>query len=231
MAGSCKWAVAASIIAAAINALSDITGKAISAKNNRDAAEEREKYLSRRRREEQDWYDRNYKEDPTMRADAQRAINIISEELKNRNRATAGRAAMGGATEEAVAQEKALGNQALADVIGGIAAEGSKRKDAVDAMHHQAMQNIDDTAFGMQEAENARKAQNLQTAMASAGSLASAIASSNSPESETKKDTAPATPSIMNAGEMQDSPAGSKDAKTQLSTHKPSDYFEQPHLA
>lgn len=226
--GACKWAIAPVIIAAGISALSTLAGQGISAAQNKSAASARERYLNRRRQEEDDWYNRNYNADPTQRADAQRAITMISEELKNRNRATAGRAAMGGATEEAVAQEKALGNQALADVVSSIAAEGSRRKDAIDAQHHQAVQGIDDAEFGMREAENARKAQNLQTAMASAGNLAAAIAGNSGTESAPKADNAPATPM---GGQIYDAPAGSQDSKTQLNQHKPQDFLEQPLLA
>ena len=222
VAGACKWAIAPVIIAAGISALSSLAGQGISSAQNKKAAQNREEYLNRRRQEEEDWYNRNYYADPTQRADAQRAINMISEELKNRSRATAGRAAMGGATEEAVAQEKALGNQALADVVSSIAADNSKRKDAIDAQHHQAVQNINDAEFNMQEAENARKAQNLQTAMASAGNLAAAIAGNSGPD-EVSTDTTPKEQNPTNtAATANSAPAtgGSTDSATQLSTEK-----------
>ena len=212
VAGTCKWAIAPVIIAAGISALSSLAGQGISAAQNKKAAQNREEYLNRRRQEEEDWYNRNYYADPTQRADAQRAINMVSEELKNRSRATAGRAAMGGATEEAVAQEKALGNQALADVVSSIAADNSKRKDAIDAQHHQAVQNIEDAEFSMQEAENARKAQNLQTAMASAGNLAAAIAgNSDWGQAGAGADTTETASAAPTTG-------GSTDSATQLNT-------------
>lgn len=223
VAGTCKWAIAPVIIAAGISALSSLAGQGISSAQSKKAAQNREEYLNRRRQEEEDWYNRNYYADPTQRADAQRAINMISEELKNRSRATAGRAAMGGATEEAVAQEKALGNQALADVVSSIAADNSKRKDAIDAQHHQAVQNIEDAEFNMQEAENARKAQNLQTAMASAGNLASAIAGSDWGEGGAEN-TSPTEQNPTNTAETATTapatPGGSTDSATQLSTEK-----------
>lgn len=191
--GISKWAIAPMIIAAGISALSSLASQGISAKNNKDAAAAREAYLEKRRQDEQNWYDRNYYADPTQRADAQRAINVISEKLKNRNRATEGRAAMGGATEEAVAQEKAASNQALADVVGSIAAEGSKRKDAIDAQHLANQQNIDAAELTMQQQEAARKSQALANAVGAAGTLAASI-----------------------VGNASDSDAGSTNATTQL---------------
>ena len=214
--GASKWAIAPVIIAAGISALSSLAGMGISSAQQKDAASAREKYLARRRAEEQNWYDRNYYADPTQRADAQRAITMISEELKNRNRATAGRAAMGGATEEAVAQEKALSNQALADVVSSIAADNSKRKDAIDAQHQQNVQNIEDAEFNMEQQEEARKAQNLQTAVAAAGNVAAAIAG-NSGDTTTTADAANnkvETPAITTPTET----GGSTNATTQLNT-------------
>lgn len=215
--GASKWAIAPVIIAAGISALSSLAGMGISSAQQKEAANAREKYLARRRAEEQNWYDRNYYADPTQRADAQRAITMISEELKNRNRATAGRAAMGGATEEAVAQEKALGNQALADVVSSIAADNSKRKDAIDAQHHQNVNNIEDAEFNMEQQEAARKAQNLQTAVSAAGNVAAAIAG-NSGDTTTTGDAANnkvETPAIATPTTET---GGSTNATTQLST-------------
>lgn len=215
--GVSKWAVAPAIIAAAISALSSLAGMGISAAQNKKAAQARQEYLDKRKEEEENWYDRNYYADPTQRADAQRAINMISEELKNRSRATAGRAAMGGATEEAVAQEKALGNQALADVVGDIAAANSARKDAIDAQHHAAQQNITDTAFNIQQQEAARRAQNLQAAMANAGSLAASIAGNTGSDDKSANTGNNAAPVV---GQPVDS--GVTDSKTQLNQYKPS---------
>lgn len=218
--GISKWAIAPVIIAAGISALSSLVGQGISSAQNKEAANAREKYMARRRQEEQNWYDRNYYADPTQRADAQRAITMISEEMKNRNRATAGRAAMGGATEEAVAQEKALGNQAVADVVSSIAAEGSRRKDAIDAQHQQNLQNIEDAQFNMEQAEAARKAQNLQTAVAAAGNVAAAIAG-NSGDSTAGAGAAgnnAATPAVATPATET---GGSTNSTTQLSTTTP----------
>lgn len=218
--GISKWAIAPVIIAAGISALSSLAGQGISASQNQKAANARDKYLKQSRQEEQNWYDRNYYADPTQRADAQRLINQVSEELKNRNRTTAGRAAMGGATEEAVAQEKALGNQTLADVVGDIAAANSTRKDKIDEIHHQNVQHLNDAEFDMEQAEAARKAQNIQTAMQTAGSLGAAIAGSSVDDSSAPTETPMTTPADT-ATPVNTPAAGSTDATTQLNATPP----------
>lgn len=218
--GISKWAIAPVIIAAGISALSSLAGMGISAAQNKNAANARDRYLRQSRQEEGNWYNRNYYADPTQRADAQRLINQVSEELKNRNRATAGRAAMGGATEEAVAQEKALGNQTLADVVGDIAASNSARKDKIDEAHHSNVQNINDAEFNMQQAEAARRAQNIQTAMQTAGSLGAAIAGSSADDSTAPTETPMTTPADT-ATPVATPATGSTDAATQLNTTPP----------
>lgn len=223
MAGYCKMAIPAVIIAAGISALSNLVGQGVSSAQNKENQKARERYLKQSRDEEQSWYDRNYYADPTQRADALRLINAISEDNKNRNRAIAGRAAMGGATEEAVAQEKALNNQKEAEVISAIAADNNKRKDAIDAQHHQNVQHLNDAEFNMEQAEAARKAQNLQTAIASAGNIAASIAGNTADGADagntetepvnTPGQQAPVATPPADAG-------GVKDSATQLSTKR-----------
>ena len=88
--------------------------------------------LQEQRRRNQDWYDRNYNEDATQRADAQAILSRTEEAIKARNRAAAGAAAVTGGTEESVAATKAANAQAMADATAQIAVNGERRKDAVD---------------------------------------------------------------------------------------------------
>ena len=88
--------------------------------------------LQEQRRRNQDWYDRNYNEDATQRADAQAILSRTEEAIKARNRAAAGAAAVPGGTEESVAATKAANAQAMADATAQIAVNGERRKDAVD---------------------------------------------------------------------------------------------------
>ena len=91
--------------------------------------------LADRQRENQDWFDRRYNEDATQRADAQRLLTRTEEAIKARNRAAAGTAAVMGGTNERVAAAKAAGNQAMADTASQIAAQGERRKDAIEQQY------------------------------------------------------------------------------------------------
>jgi hypothetical protein len=83
--------------------------------------------------------------------------------LEDRYKRTEGAAAVGGATEEAVARQKAAANEVIGDVTSTIAAQGEAHKDAVSA-NYEAQQ---DAALQKQLAINNQKAQ--ATAQAASG--------------------------------------------------------------
>lgn len=128
------------LLGAAIGAAGSIAGsiaKNKSLKNLKDS-------LERRKRENENWYTRRYNEDATQRADAQRMISMTEEAIKRRNRAAAGRAAVMGGTEESVAAEKEANNVAQANIIGQIAAEGERRKDAIEQQYLNRKERLED---------------------------------------------------------------------------------------
>ena len=129
------------IIGAAIGAAGSIFGGISASK----AMKKMKRNVEEQRRKNQDWYDRRYNEDATQRADAQRILTQTEESIKNRNRQTAGAAAVMGGTDESVAAAKAANNQALADATAQIAAQADARKDNIEATY---MQN--DNAFAEQ---------------------------------------------------------------------------------
>lgn len=87
--------------------------------------------------ENQSWYDRRYNEDVTQRADAQRILAKTEQMIKDRNRRAASVAAVMGGSEESVANEKAAGNEAMAEAVSQIALSGERRKDAVEQQYMQ----------------------------------------------------------------------------------------------
>lgn len=99
------------------------------------ASKQVKKNLQEQRRRNQDWYDRNYNEDATQRADAQAILTRTEEAIKARNRAAAGAAAVTGGTEESVAATKAANAQAVADATAQIAVNAERRKDAIDQQY------------------------------------------------------------------------------------------------
>lgn len=83
----------------------------------------------------QDWYDRRYNEDATQRADAQAMLTQTAEAIKERNRQSAGSAAVMGGTEESVAATKAANAKAMADATSSIVQAGEQRKDNIEQQY------------------------------------------------------------------------------------------------
>lgn len=99
------------------------------------AAKKVQQNIEKQRQENENWYNRRYNEDATQRADAQRMITMVKDDIKQRNRAAAGTAAVMGGTTESVAAAKEANNKALADVTSQIVAQGEARKDAIEGQY------------------------------------------------------------------------------------------------
>lgn len=70
-----------SIIGAGLSAVGGIVG-GISAKKSMKKVQNS---INERKRDNEDWYNRRYNEDPTQRASAQRMITQVNESIKKRN--------------------------------------------------------------------------------------------------------------------------------------------------
>lgn len=101
----------------------------------KQAADKVKQNLEEQQQENENWYNRRYNEDATQRADAQRMITMVREDIKQRNRAAAGTAAVMGGTTESVAAAKEANNKALADTTSQIVAQGEARKDAIEEQY------------------------------------------------------------------------------------------------
>lgn len=77
------------IIGAGLSLASSIAGGIA----NRKAADAQKAELERQKQENQAWYTRKYYEDPTKRADTQRLLTQMHEQIRDRNRAAKGRQA------------------------------------------------------------------------------------------------------------------------------------------
>lgn len=119
------------LIGSAIGAAGSIFGGISASK----AMKRAKKNVEAQRKKNQDWYDRQYNEDATQRADAQRILTQTEESIKQRNKQAAGSAAVMGGTDESVAAAKAANNQALADATSQIAANAEARKDNIEATY------------------------------------------------------------------------------------------------
>lgn len=144
----------------------------IAAKN---AADDAANKLAEQKQKNQEWYNRRYNEDATLRGDAQRMLTRTEELIRQRNKAAQGAQAVMGGTSESVAAAKAANNQAISNAAANITANAEARKDAIDATY---MQN--DSAFNQQQmAIDNAKAQAVAEAVKGISSTGAAIAGSD----------------------------------------------------
>ena len=129
--------------------------------------------LEEQKRENQAWFDRRYNENATQRADAQQAVSLMREEMKKRSQAAAGAQAVMGGTEESVAAAKAANNQALADATAQIAANGERRKDAIEQQYQQRDAQLDDALNNLEVGKAQAIGQAVQGVAQAAGDLIS----------------------------------------------------------
>ena len=116
------------------------------------AMKKAKKMVQEEQRENQDWYDRRYNEDATQRADAQRVLTTLSDQMRERTRAAAGTQAVMGGTDESVAAEKAAQTSAMADAASQIAVAGENRKSQIESQYmdtkHQLNQQLQQLEIG-----------------------------------------------------------------------------------
>ena len=145
-----------------------LVGSGIGAALASDAAKTAKNNIEQQKRENQNWYDRRYNEDPTLRADAQRILTKTAEMVRERNAAAQGAAAVAGGTEESVAATKEANAKAISDAASQIAARGDARKDAIEQQYMARKQGYDNQLNAIE--------QNRANAIAqSTGSLAGAV--------------------------------------------------------
>lgn len=139
---------------------------------NAKAMKEVQANLEQQKKDNQDWYDRRYNENPTQRADAQRLLTMTEESIKNRNKQAAGAAAVMGGTEESVAAAKAANNQALTDTMSQINAQADARKDTIEQTFQNNERNLNNQINDM----TMKKVQNTAQAVQGVASVAGNIA-------------------------------------------------------
>lgn len=91
----------------------------------------------------QAWYDKNYNENPLMRAGAQALLQRTDEAIKRRNRQAAGTAAVMGGTDESVAAAKEAGMREAAETTRQILAADDARKDRIENQYMQTKATLD----------------------------------------------------------------------------------------
>lgn len=143
------------------------------------AAKERQRLLEQQQRENQDWFDRRYNENPTQRADAQRLLQRTEEAIRKRNRAAAGReAVMGGASEE-TAREKEAGTQLMADVVGKVVDANENRKDQIEQQYMNRKYGLQQQQLAAEQEKAAATTSAIQGVLGAASNVAALVGSNN----------------------------------------------------
>ena len=132
---------------------------------NRKSRRKQEQMLAQQQRENQEWYDRRYNEDPTKRADTVRLLTQMQEQIKNRNRAAKGRQAVMGGTEDSTTAVKEANNKTLADTTSQIVAANEARKDAIEQQYQRNKRSIQGQQMQM-EAEKSADTANVAAGVA-----------------------------------------------------------------
>lgn len=130
------------MIGAAIGAAAGLAGSIFGGIKAQKAAKKARKALDKADRENQEWYNRRYNEDYTQSAEAQAALTKARDYAMEQYKNAKGAAAVGGATDESVAQQKAAANQMLTDATSNIAANATARKDAVEQQYLSTKNDI-----------------------------------------------------------------------------------------
>ena len=125
------------------------------------AIKKQQRNIEDQRKKNQDWYDQRYNEDATQRADAQRVLSQTQDMLKRQTDAAEGSAAVGGGTDESVAQAKAQANDTLGNVMSNINSAADARKDEIEQTYQ-----ANDNAY-MEQLNNLeqKKAENISQAV------------------------------------------------------------------
>lgn len=171
-----------SIIGGALGAVGSIFGgisKRKAAKKQAKILEQQKAELGQRKAENETWYNRRYNEDSTQRADAQKAMQMARDTMKDRyNQATAS-AAVTGATDESIAAQKAAANQVLADTTSNIVVQGDARKDSIEQQYMNNKDNLASQGMNLANQEmgiEAQKANAMSSAIQGVASAGAGIA-------------------------------------------------------
>lgn len=155
------------IFGAALGAAGSIFGGISASK----AIKKAKRNVEAQRRKNQDWYDQRYNEDSTQRADAQRLLTQTQDMLKRQTDAAAGSAAVGGGTDESVAQAKAAANQTVGDVMSNINAQADARKDQIEQTYQANDNAYVEQLNNLEQGKAAAISQAVQGVTSAAGKL------------------------------------------------------------
>lgn len=147
--------ILATVAPAVISAGAGIFGAVQSAREKKKMS----RYLDDSSAENEDFFNSNYYSDFTNRRDVSALMSQVRDNLKKNNSQTRNSAVVTGATDEAIALEKANNAAVIADTTGKIASAQEVYKDNILNNYQNRKQNIMNMKMDManQQAENASK--------------------------------------------------------------------------
>lgn len=139
----------------------------------RKAAKAQNALLDKEEKDNQNWFDRRYNEDYTQSAEAQASLQRAKEMTDELYKKQAGASAVSGATDESVAQQKAVNNQTIADTTSNIAANATAQKNNIENRYLDTKNSINNQRLSLltqqQQAATQQANQGMQAGMGMVG--------------------------------------------------------------
>ena len=152
------------MIGALVGAATGLDGSIFGGRKASKAQKKASRALDEAEKDNENWFARRYNEDYTRSAEAQSVLNKARDYAEEQYRRAAGSSAVSGATDESVAQQKALGNEVISAVASDIASQATARKDAVESQYLNTKNNLTNQRISMYTGQS----QNATTAAGSA---------------------------------------------------------------
>lgn len=159
------------MIGALIGAASSIFGGMANAR----AARKMRRQLDRENRDNDQWYNREYKTDATQRADAQAVLTQVRDAMQRSNRAATGQQAVMGTTEDGLAAQKERTNDMMSNAARNIVAQADRRRDSIENQYRNQRVNIQNRLAGLQQSQMNNTAKAIQGVAGAAGSIGEAL--------------------------------------------------------
>lgn len=163
------------MLGASIGAGLSIAGSIAGNISQRNARKRQMRELAERERENQVWFERKYNEDPLKRANTQRLLTQMNQQIRERNDAAKGRQAVMGGTEDSVTATKEANAKAIADTTSNIVAANDARKDAVENEYMRRKDAIRDARANVRANDAANTAAVVSSVASTASDIANAL--------------------------------------------------------
>lgn len=120
---------------AIISGVLGAAGGAFGSAGRNAAADAQQALINKSKRDNENWYNKRYYEDPTQRVSAQAMLARTEKFLQDRNKSAEARKAVIGGTNASIAAEKEATSNTMGNLTAQIAAAGDARQDAIEQQY------------------------------------------------------------------------------------------------